>query len=127
MSSSIGSTSASRRTTSRRGSTSNRNTPYKATHSRSGSTSSRNTPYKVTHSRSGRMSIGLNGNTSTSNLKDRQLRMVLHAMLREMKMGSPPNGIGRANVLNRIKGMVGAGNVWGGTIKNNDAIWANSY
>ena len=92
-----------------------------------GITSNRNTPYIVTHSRSGRMSIGLNGNNFTSNLTDRQLRMVLHAMLREMEMSIPPTGIGRANVLNRIKGMVGAGKVWGGKIKNNDAIWANSY
>jgi len=73
------------------------------------------------------MSIGLNGNTSTSNLKDHQLRMVLHAMLREMEMRSPPTGIGRANVLNRIKGMVGAGEVWGGKIKKNDEDWAKSY
>ena len=112
MSSSIGSSSstASRGTANTRGSTSNRNTPF-----------------IVTQSRSGRMSICMKGNTSTSNLTDRQLRMILHAMLRKMKMGSPPTGIGRANVLNRIKGMVGAGNVWGGTIKNNDAIWAKSY
>ena len=112
MSSSIGSTSASRRTTNTRG-----------------STSSRNTPYTVTHSRSGRMSIELNRKTySASNLTDRKLRMVLHAMLREMGMMGPPTGIGRANVINRIKGMVGAGHGgFRGNIKNNDAIWANSY
>ena len=91
------------------------------------STSNRNTPYKVTHSRSGRMSIGLNGNNFTSNLTDRQLRMVLHAMSRELNVAKPPTGIGRANVLNRIRGLFSSGQIYRGTIKNRDAIWANSY
>jgi len=105
MSSSIGSSSstASRGTANTRGSTSNRNTPF-----------------IVTQSRSGRMSICMKGNTSTSNLTDRQLRMVLRAMSRELNVAKPPTGIGRANVLNRIRGLFSSGQIYRGKIKKND-------
>ena len=112
MSSSIGSSSstASRGTANTRGSTSNRNTPF-----------------IVTQSRSGRMSICMKGNTSTSNLTDRQLRMVLRAMSRELNVAKPPTGIGRANVLNRIRGLFSSGQIYRGKIKKNDEDWAKSY
>ena len=79
-----------------------------------------NIPYEVFHSKNGRMSICMKGNTSTSNLTDRQLRMVLRAMSRELNVAKPPTGIGRANVLNRIRGLFSSGQIYRGKIKKND-------
>jgi len=46
--------------------------------------------------------------------------MVLRAMSRELNVAKPPTGIGRANVLNRIRGLFSSGQIYRGKIKKND-------